>query len=315
MKTLVTQWWEDKTGPKRFYAHQSRLVIYECPLSQMATFFAKINIDLHNNSGIYIFFSEFLTAHKSGQMQQKVYIGESSSLKRRLNEHQIKGNFDFIDKVIIITADSQTTPFSKEEIQFIEAQLIQEFSWIDLYQVQNNNKGQSSLNDIWKKADLLEEIAIMKVGLNALGITLSNDAMVVNSYAQTTNSEFVAADKKSLLIYTKIPKSNQIIKGKLNPNNTVTIFANQSFSHKARSNKYGQKIITRALAIAQNEKDKIKVTGDIDGYNISYLKDVTYTSHSSASYLLFGGATPGIKVWKKQDNDQYLSNSDLFSDK
>ena len=291
MQKFTTIWFSDEQGPKTFYTNKSRVQIHETSLSMFKEFGKLIGNDL-DLSGIYILVG-------SGEDQiEKVYIGETGSFKNRIYDHLHDEGKAFAERIFMISSKDRIETFSKTELHYLERKLITKLESSN-YKVVNGNTGQGREPVQIEKIGLDEELVLIYTGLKSLGMNLEKETVV------TVKPDNYISDRESISIKTKVSNSDTYMNGVLNPDNTITVNAGQSFENKTRVNMDDRKLVVKELAKAKSNPD-LEVTGDIEGYSIRYINDVTYTSPTASAYLMNGGHTSGWSVWKEEDSKERI---------
>lgn len=304
MKEFKTIWFEGEKGPKVFSADYKRIQIHEFAIEQQVKFFEKIQNNFKEKEGVYILLGEegYETMNENDQVvnhAQKVYVGEAEDLRSRLKEHSKSKDKEFTSRILLITSKDQTDEISKNQLHYFEKDLIRKFLSSD-YDVQNRNNGQGNMTDVIQILKLKEELEVIHTGLESLGVYLKD-----NTTKKQEVSSFVSGEQKAIEIYTNIPNTKINIYATLNADKTITIKKDQTISHKSRPNEWCRAAIDKALKISSMDND-IEVSGDREGYVITYLNDVTYKSFSSALYLIKGGIDMGAPSWKDLGTKQKL---------
>ena len=288
--TLTTKWFEDEQGPKLFTTSSNRIQIHEFAKNQQDGFFKYIDMNFKEKEGVYILL---------GQMddERKVYIGEAENIASRLQEHSKDESKEFTDRIALITSKDSQSEISKNELHFIEKELIRKFTTSD-YDVINRNKGQGNMTNAIKLLEMRQEMEFIHAGLESLGISLDD-----NIKSSISKSEFLDDGIESIEIYANIANSKEIITATLNTDKTVTIHKGQTINHKSRNNKWAKKLVEKELKSSSMDQ-RMVVNGDINGYKVEYIEDVTYNTWSSSIYLIKGGIEANSSSWKNKNTNK-----------
>lgn len=288
MKTIIIKWLgETENDAKLFYSDSKRLQVFECPKGQYESLKKISHIDFEEE-GIYIL------RGVDDDGNQKVYIGESDKINRRLVQHHFRDERkSFTERIMIITSKDKLFPYSKTELHYMEKKLIEKFN-NSKYVVENGNEGQGNLPTAIEQIGLDEELSLIGTALDTFGFDFGEELEA----AVTTNQAI--SEWNDVKVYTKMPKSDTKIFGYLHSDGAITISANQEFSQKSRPNEASQTIVGVSLQKHKNS-DSFVVEGDLDGYKIKVVKDFRYKSASGALMLIHGGPTSPFKAWKTMD--------------
>ena len=288
--TLTTKWFEDEQGPKLFTTSSNRIQIHEFAKNQQKGFLEHININLKDKEGVYI-----LLGQESNK--RDVYIGEAENLASRLYDHSKDDQKAFTERIALITSKDSQSEISKNELHFIEKELIRKFT-LSNYEVKNRNKGQGNMTNTIKLLEMRQEMQFIHSGLESLGISLED-----NVKSSISKSDFLDKGVESIEIYTNIPNTKVIIYATLNTNKTVTIHKGQVIKHKSRNNKWANEVVTKELDSASMNQS-LRVKGDASGYEVEFVEDVTYNTWSSSVYLIKGGIEASSSTWKNKKTNK-----------
>ena len=93
-----------------------------------------------------------------------------------------------LKKVFVIFSKDEMIKYSKDELHFIERELISLFK-SSSYEIMNKNQGQGKELDAFTKESLKEEMATIISGLEALGINVSDPlASTINKRDNVQNA-------------------------------------------------------------------------------------------------------------------------------
>ena len=287
MKTLITKIFDGENGPKIFYADYKRVQLLFSPIH----LFNKVSKDIEKNfkddEGVYIFIGE----NEKGE--PIAYIGETDSLSRRLSQHKEK--IQKYNNLVFIYSNHEMRPYSKTDLLFLERKIISKFKESN-FEIENGNKGQSKLPTPIEKIDLNEELDLIFKALQTFNIDIEKSDIINES-----SITYLESNRNKIEIFAY---ANDIkITGYLNPDNSITINANQEFTRKARQDSYSLKHMESIRKKDYDNKMTIEYHANNE-YTIKYNDEVTFKSPTGAAIPLNGGTVNGWIIWKVKSNNK-----------
>lgn len=284
MKTITTKWFTDNLGPKMFYSDSKRIQIHECSIAQFEDFKSVLETDF-NFEGIYILLGT------DGE-KNRVYVGETDSIKNRLIQHFKDDRKKFAERIVVISSKDNLYPFSKTELHYLEKKLIRKFTDSN-FEIENSNEGQGKQPNSIERASLDEELELIFLGLESFGVDFEKDDIAVGKSTSSIGSN----ERGDLEVYAESPRSENKIFGIFHPDNSLTIKKGSFIKYRTKPGGSSPENTRKALNQLQNS-DKAIVVGDINGYEVTFTDDIRFKSATGAAYLIAGGVANGWHEWR-----------------
>lgn len=267
-----------------FYSDSKRIQIHECSIAQFEDFKSLLETDF-NFEGIYVLLGT------DGE-KNKVYVGETDSIKNRLTQHFKDDRKKFAERIVIISSKDNLYPFSKTELHYLEKKLIKKF--IDSnYEIENSNEGQGKQPNSVERASLDEELELISIGLEQFGVDFEKDDIAIGKTIATIGSN----ERGDIEVYAESPKSANKIYGVFHPDNSLTIKKGNKIKYRSKNSAQNQETVRRALSqLSSNER--VNLIGDFNNYEVTFNENIRFKSPTGASYLVFGGNINGWLEWK-----------------
>ena len=223
----------------------------------------------------------FLIEKNSIEERNRVYVGESENVYKRLIDHDRKK--DFWSEVIVLTSKDEN--LTKSHIKYLESRLSNLTTIADRYILENaNNPTESSLPRADK--DAMEEfIYNTKIVLGTLGHKFLEP---INSIQPDAQEEINPNTLIGRFFYFSVNGFNSI--GKLSDEGFVLIKGSEislkiTNSIPGKINELRKKLITENILVEKNGK-------------LVLIKDIVLSSPSYAAALVAGTSRSGPQSWK-----------------
>jgi hypothetical protein len=223
----------------------------------------------------------FLIEKNSNEESNRVYIGESENVYKRLIDHD-RGK-DFWNEVIILTSKDEN--LTKSHIKYVEARLSKLTNIADRYILENGNKPTESSLPRADKDAMEEFIHNSRIVLGTLGHKFLEPINSLSSnLGEETNPEVLTG--KNLYFTVNGLKSQ----GKLSDEGFILI-KNSEISLKVTNSMPGKinelrnKLVVENVLVESNKK-------------LILTKDIVLSSPSYAAALVAGTSRSGPQSWK-----------------
>ena len=225
--------------------------LYSAPRSSVADL---LESEACNKYGVYMLLSKNM-----------VYVGQSSDLARRINQHTI--GKDWWTRVVILTTENDS--LNRSDIDYLEHILIEKASKIDKLDCDNKNKGNPPKVDKFRKVVLQQYLEEALFLMHLIGITVFSDSK------RTTAVSNNPADN-SLNINTKLSLGKRVKKEAVEylKSKGVEIGKNTTYAVKQERGEYWANPST-----SSPETDWTIILNDTSKSNITVLKIPQKTLH------------------------------------
>jgi predicted GIY-YIG superfamily endonuclease len=226
----------------------------------------------------------FLFGQSDDGTDQKVYIGQTGDLRKRLAKHNKEK--EFWQRALVLI--SRTNSLTQTHALFLEWRCIQEARSAGRYTADNGNDGSKPHTPAPLAADCMEIFDTGRILLATLGHPLFEP--LVNAPGQTSASELFFCRRAGTDASGEYTAEGFVVMRGSRGRATISAgFEGQSFAKR------------RAELIAQG---KIAIVGDAAVFQ----EDVLFLSPSGASAVVCGSASNGWREWK---NKQGVTLHDL----
>ena len=225
--------------------------LYSAPRSSVADL---LESEACNKYGVYMLLSKNM-----------VYVGQSSDLARRINQHTI--GKDWWTRVVILTTENDS--LNRSDIDYLEHILIEKASKIDKLDCDNKNKGNPPKVDKFRKVVLQQYLEEALFLMHLIGITVFSDSK------RTTAVSNNPADN-SLNINTKLSLGKRVKKEAVEylKSKGVEIGKNTTYAVKQERGEYWANPST-----SSPETDWTIILNDTSKSNLTVLKIPQKTLH------------------------------------
>ncbi|AQT59967.1 GIY-YIG nuclease family protein [Cellvibrio sp. PSBB023] len=224
----------------------------------------------------------FLFEKQTAEVGDKVYVGESENVVKRLTQQD--KDQEFWNEVIIFTSKDEN--LTKAHIKYLESRITSLAKIADRYKIENGNTPTESLLPRSDKDAMEEFIHNLKIVLGTLGHKVLEPIKIQSSQASTsTLSQYIF----SFTVKGLLAKGQQTDDG-------FVLFKNSQVSDLFNPSMPGK--------LAQLKEDWVK-DGTLTKTENHYLltKDLLLSSSSYAAALVAGTARSGPQSWLNDNGD------------
>jgi hypothetical protein len=229
------------------------------------------------NSGVYI----FKTQSESDDYLDKIYVGETEKLRKRIKKHLYDGR-DFTDFIAFISKDDNLT---KAHTRYLEAKIISIAKEIKSSEIDNSNAGTESKLPEADESDMLFFLDQIKLILPLMGFRSLIETIVKNPENEL---EGELNGIPNIKIYTLKHKS---LSAKMYESEKGYVVMKGAQCRKKTSNSIseGWTKLRETLVKKEIMVDKIKY--------FEFLENAIFNSPSAAASVLLGKQAAGPICW------------------
>ena len=263
--------------------NRSHYAIWKISFHYFFDYIKKYQIDIINQSGIYILVNE---------NNSICYIGETDRLERRMKEHF--SDKDWISNIFLIFSEDKTNKLDKDSSKYIENKIIHNLK--DNLDIEIKNKQ----NEYNKNLGYTKES------------TLDNEWDIIFFYLKFLEPKMFDPDNKKGII-KKVDnnentievfidlKDNKKIKGIFNLKDySITILKNQKFNIKFKKYFMKKNSINNIMKKYKNYINWEFINGE--SYNIFIKENWFFKTPSSAASFIKGCNMNGWTTWKDKNH-------------
>lgn len=222
----------------------------------------------------------FLFERQSNDTENKVYIGESENVIKRLNDHD--RNKEFWNELVIFTSKDEN--LTKSHIKYLEARLTSLSIQAERYKIENSNTPTESSLPRADRDTMEEFISNMRIVLGSLGHKVLEPLKVTSNIEELSNKNTTAGIPltfclKNLKAFGQVTDDGFLLLAGSDVSKTVS----QSLAPG-----------WRAIRDKWIEDNHLKPNGD----NYRLEKDTLVSSSSSAAALVAGTSRSGPLSWQ-----------------
>ena len=246
---------------------------FEIPRSQLSEFLSR---DESAQVGIYFLFGE------SDSGLPSVYIGQSGSLKQRLQQHNVQK--DFWTRAIAIV--SLTNNWTQTHVTYLEWFSIKEAGSIDRFKLENGNTGGKPFTPEALEADCEEVFDTTRLLLTTLGYPLFERLVIQNIAGDSPTSE---------VTYGCAGKGGASASGRYTPEGFVVLSGSTARKQLVDSLQNYEPFVAKRQALLESGKL-------IDSEEmLTFTEDVLFSSPSLAATMVLGRSSNGWLDWISSD--------------
>ncbi|NJD37546.1 MAG: GIY-YIG nuclease family protein [Geobacter sp.] len=221
----------------------------------------------------------FLFEKQSADTENRVYIGESENVIKRLNDHVRQK--DFWNELVIFTSKDEN--LTKSHIKYLEARLTSLATQAERYKIENSNTPPESSLPRADKDTMEEFISNMRIVLGTLGHKVLEPLKVIASSEEQKNKKTIAGIPLSFSL------KNLKAFGQVTDDGFILLAGSDVSAAVTQSLAAGW----RAIREKWIEEGILKQTGE----NFRLEKDALVSSSSCAAAIVAGTTRSGPQSW------------------
>ncbi len=310
MKRYTLDFLDDENGIKKFQENSNKLIMWDIPRKQKN--FIKDEIEKASNqlTGIYLLVNK---ENENENEKNEIYIGESDNVATRVLNH-ISNNKKNFNRIIMIYSDSNSYKLNKDQIRYLEKELISHFkSFPTKWKNQENKEEGKNINiPFFEKEELNNHFKFIMYGFKLFDYDISHSYEEDNIDTSIIKDEIENKEVGEIDVWVKTSINKQTINAKYIPKGDkglILLKKGIKFQTKLKNYKKGNVIgYIRALK-------KYKAEGKIDwDKNLDPLKDIIFIeilndslfTPSGIACLILGRVFNGYTYWKDK-NGNYIN--------
>ncbi len=220
----------------------------------------------------------FLVGHDDQGEGDRVYIGQSSDVRARLQKHDSDKNKDFWQRVFVLV--SRTNSLTQTHALFLEWCCLQEAGKAGRYVIENGNAGSKPHTPAPLQADCLEIFATGRVLLATLGVPLFDPVAQAGRRASDDEFGCTAGGAEARGVYTT--EGFVVLKG------SIGRLANVPSIRGTSSERMRDDLLAKKVMEARGDK-------------VVFIQDHLFGSPSMAAIAVLGRSANGWVEWKTED--------------
>ena len=221
------------------------------------------------------------------------YIGESNDCLSRIKKHQL--DKDWIESIILIFSDKDSSQLSKDDLRYYEAEIINNFNEKGIALDNKEKNYNKKINSVDKQM-YIEEFKTIK---NLLTFLIPD--YIVQDSVKAAEDDYDDVVESINTVTT----NKEIIKGLYNKNNgSITILNKQFYSVNeydgdSKNKKYWSDTLKTLKKL--DKQGLIKYHYDNFKYCVEIIKNLKFTYPSGASCFIHGRSRNGRTDWKLEN--------------
>jgi hypothetical protein len=221
--------------------------------------------------------------------QLSVYAGQTGTVGKRLNEHDLDPKREFWNRALV--AVSLTHSFTQTHAMYLEWRSIQQANLAQRYSVENGNAGSKPHTPPWLEADCQEIFDTIRTLSATLGQSIFEPLALRREPAQEAEPLAIEQPEAELQTLFRCKGAGADAIGQYTEEGMVVLKASRGRTEVAPS--------MIAMSAGKN-RQRLIASGDLTLENGAYVfrRDVLFRSPSGASDVVLGRSSNGWLEWK-----------------
>lgn len=227
----------------------------------------------------------FLVGEDSETGRPAVYVGQTGSVGRRINEHHLEGKHDFWNRALV--AVSLKHSFTNTHALYLEWSSIAQANIAQRYKVFNGNAGSKPHTPAWLEADCEEFFQTIRMLLATLGQRFMDS--LANPVASALSSQSIVVPSTDALFCSG--KDGATAKGQYTDDGMVVL----------KGSKARLTVVPSFMGSSPfKRRAALQISGDLvqEGEFLVFQHDVEFGTPSGASDVVLGRNSNGWIEWR-----------------
>lgn len=227
----------------------------------------------------------FLVGEDSETGRPAVYVGQTGSVGRRINEHHLEGKHDFWNRALV--AVSLKHSFTNTHALYLEWSSIAQANIAQRYKVFNGNAGSKPHTPAWLEADCEEFFLTIRMLLATLGQRFMDS--LANPVASALSSQSIAVPSTDALFCSG--KDGATARGQYTDDGMVVL----------KGSKARLTVVPSFMGSSPfKRRAALQISGDLvqEGEFLVFQNDIEFGTPSGASDVVLGRNSNGWIEWR-----------------
>ncbi len=227
----------------------------------------------------------FLVGEDSDTGRPAVYVGQTGSVGRRINEHHLEGKHDFWNRALV--AVSLKHSFTNTHALYLEWSSIAQANIAQRYKVFNGNAGSKPHTPAWLEADCEEFFQTIRMLLATLGQRFMDS--LANPVASALSSQSIVVPSTDALFCSG--KDGATARGQYTDDGMVVL----------KGSKARLTVVPSFMGSSPfKRRAALQISGDLvqEGEFLVFQHDVEFGTPSGASDVVLGRNSNGWIEWR-----------------